>query len=132
MKGTTTGHYLNFIRETFDIMGKYPEMKGFYLIMDDAPVHSSNEVNQMIERRNKGYKCVYSPPYSPELNPIEQFRAIVKHKVKRKQLMESEMLAQRIVEACNNVPLSHLVNITQHSKNYFEKTCRTLIKRNFI
>ncbi len=31
------------------------------------------------------------------------------------------MLAQRITEACNNVPLSHLVNVAQYSKNHFEK-----------
>ncbi|KAI8061203.1 hypothetical protein BDF21DRAFT_479196 [Thamnidium elegans] len=27
----------------------------------------------IVERRNKDYKCVYLPPYSLELNPIEQF-----------------------------------------------------------
>lgn len=117
-KGTTTGHYLNFIRESLDIMDRYPEMRGSYLIMDSAPIHSSSEVNHMVENRIKDYKCVYLPPYSPELNPIEQFWAIVKHKVKRNQLMESETLAQRITEACNDVPLSHLVNLTQHSKNH--------------
>lgn len=101
-------------------MDRYPEMKGFYLIMDNAPIHSSYEVNQMVENRKKNYKCVYLPPYSPELNPIEQFWSIVKHKVKRNQLMESETLAQRITEACNQVPISHLFNITQHSKNHLE------------
>ncbi|KAI8085472.1 hypothetical protein BDF21DRAFT_322193, partial [Thamnidium elegans] len=40
-KGTTTGHYLNSIRETLNIMDIYPEMKGFYLIMNNAPIHSS-------------------------------------------------------------------------------------------
>lgn len=66
----------------------------------------------MVKNRNKDYKCVYLPPYSPELNPIEQFCAIVKYNVKCNQLMESETLTQRITEACNNAPLSHLVNIT--------------------
>lgn len=103
-------------------MDIYPEMKGFNLIMDNAPIHSSYEVNQMVENRKKNYKCVYLPPYSPELNPIEQFWSIVKHKVKRNQLMESETLAQRITEACNQVPTSHLFNITQHSKNHL-KNC---------
>ncbi|KAI7861542.1 hypothetical protein BDF14DRAFT_1700672, partial [Spinellus fusiger] len=55
-----------------------------------------------------------------EINPIEQFWAVVKHKVKRNQLMESRMLSQRITEAYNNIPLYHLVTITQHSKSHFE------------
>ncbi|KAI9340331.1 hypothetical protein BD770DRAFT_465376, partial [Pilaira anomala] len=50
------------------------------------------------------------------MNPIEQFWAIVKHN----KLMKFETLAQRITEACNQVPLSQLVNITEHSKNLFE------------
>lgn len=119
-KGTTTSHYLRFINGTLDVMDKYPEMRNFYLIMDNAPIHRSQEVTDLVEGRNKGYKCVYLPPYSPELNPIEQFWALVKHKVKRNQLMESETLSQRISEACDSVPLLHLVNIIQHSKNHFE------------
>ncbi|KAG2206692.1 hypothetical protein INT47_003634 [Mucor saturninus] len=65
------------------------EMKGFYLIMDYAPIHSSNEVKQIVEDRKKDYICVHLP----ELNLIEQFWAIIKQKVKRNQLMESETLA---------------------------------------
>lgn len=50
-KGTTTGYYLNFIIETLDIMDRYPQTKGFYLIMNNARIHSSSEVNQMLENR---------------------------------------------------------------------------------
>lgn len=40
--------------------------------------------------------------------------------MKGNQLMESEMLAQRITEDYNDVFLSHLVSITQYSKRHFE------------
>ncbi|KAG1052847.1 hypothetical protein G6F43_005032 [Rhizopus delemar] len=56
---------------TLDEMDKYPEMKGHYLVMDNAPIHNSAAVRKYIYSR--GYRCVYLPPYSPELNPIEQF-----------------------------------------------------------
>lgn len=29
-KGTTSGHYLNFINDTMDIMDEFPEMRGFF------------------------------------------------------------------------------------------------------
>lgn len=29
-KGTTSGHYLNFINDTMDIMHEFPEMRGFF------------------------------------------------------------------------------------------------------
>jgi hypothetical protein len=44
---TIAGHYLRFVSKMLDGMDK------------------------MIERR--GYRIIYLPPYSPELNPIEQF-----------------------------------------------------------
>lgn len=72
--GTNAGHYINFIEKTMDEMDKYPQFKGFYMIMDNSPIHGKNgELSQLIESR--GYKCVYVLPYSPELNPIEQFWA---------------------------------------------------------
>jgi hypothetical protein len=77
-KGNVTGHYLRFVSNTMNYMDEVPEMKGFYLFMDNAPIHTSDEIRPMIE--NRGYQCVYLPPYSPELNPIEQFWAIVKNK----------------------------------------------------
>ena len=35
---------------------------------------------------------MYLPPYSPELNPIEQFWSLVKGKMKRGQLLTEENL----------------------------------------
>ncbi|EIE82108.1 hypothetical protein RO3G_06813 [Rhizopus delemar RA 99-880] len=58
-------------------MDKYPEMKGHYLVMDNAPIHSSTDIGKYIHSR--GYRYVYLPPYSPELNPIEQFWSVVKN-----------------------------------------------------
>ncbi|KAL7310505.1 hypothetical protein PS15m_009995 [Mucor circinelloides] len=46
-----------------DIMDQHEQFKDFYLIMDNAPIHTAKDVE----------RCAYLPPYSPELNPIEQF-----------------------------------------------------------
>lgn len=51
------------------------------MIMDNFPIHGKNrELSQLIEGR--GYKCVYLPQYPPDINPIAQFWAIVKAKVR--------------------------------------------------
>ncbi|CEJ01264.1 hypothetical protein RMCBS344292_15298 [Rhizopus microsporus] len=77
---TVTGHYLSFLKAALDEIDKYPEMKGHYLVMHNAPIHSSADIGKYIHSR--GYRCVYLPPYSPELNPIEQFWSVVKSKSK--------------------------------------------------
>ena len=55
-------------------MDCFPELKD--IIMDNAPIHTADQIDEMIVAR--WYKSIYLPPYSPELNPIEQFWAIVK------------------------------------------------------
>ncbi|KAL7313071.1 hypothetical protein PS15m_012337 [Mucor circinelloides] len=67
-KGTVTVHYFTFLSDTMDEMDKHPDIfKDNYLIMDNAPIHTNDDMKLFIESR--GYRCVYLPPYSPELNP---------------------------------------------------------------
>jgi transposase len=64
---------------------------------------------------------MYLTPYSPELNPIEQFWAIVKGKMKCDRLMSEENLSSRIGDACNNVLISDLYSFCSHSKRQIIK-----------
>jgi transposase len=87
--------------------------------MDNAPIHTADAIDALITET--GHKCVYLPPYSPELNPIEQFWSIVENKVKHNQFQDKGDLATRIAEACNAVPRKHLKAFIQHPVNVFEK-----------
>ncbi|CEP10862.1 hypothetical protein [Parasitella parasitica] len=75
-KGTVTGHYMLILQYTMDLMDQYPEMKGFYIVMDNALIYTADDIDEMISKR--GYKSIYLPPYSPELNPIENFCSTMK------------------------------------------------------
>jgi transposase len=50
---------------------------GDIVIMDNLGSHKSVEVRRMI--RTVGARLWYLPPYSPDLNPIEQAFAKIKH-----------------------------------------------------
>ena len=50
---------------------------GDIVIMDNLGAHKSAEVRQLI--RAAGARLWYLPPYSPDLNPIEQAFAKIKH-----------------------------------------------------
>lgn len=41
--------YVNFMIDILDETDKYPEMKGFWLIMDNAPIHAAKKVGEIIE-----------------------------------------------------------------------------------
>ncbi|KAG1473352.1 hypothetical protein G6F56_000999 [Rhizopus delemar] len=107
-----------------DIMDGFPEMKGYCISMDTAPIHVPKVIDSVILR--KGYTPIYLPPYSPELNPIEQFWAVGKRKVKRNKLSGLESLTSRITEASEAIPVQHIRGFVQHSVNQFNN-CRNKV-----
>lgn len=95
-KGTTAGHFVQFISDTLDIMHGFPNMKGFHNVMDNAPIHPRDVVDPIVSQR--GYIPVYLPPCSPDLNPIEMLWEVLKDRVKREKLTDAETLSSRISE----------------------------------
>ncbi|KAG0747073.1 hypothetical protein G6F57_001098 [Rhizopus arrhizus] len=85
-----TGHYFNFISSVLDVMDRHEQFRGHYLVTNNAPIYTHEDIQKHIESRS--YGCVYLPPYSPELNPIEQFWSVCKSKLKREQLLDEETL----------------------------------------
>lgn len=51
------------------------------LVMDNASFHHSERIKQMCD--DAGIVLIYLPPYSPDLNPIEEFFAELKAFIKR-------------------------------------------------
>ena len=63
--------------------------KGDIVVMDNLSSHKSKAVRKAI--RTKGAHLLFLPPYSPDLNPIEQVFAKLKHLMRK--------AAERTVEA---------------------------------
>ena len=55
---------------------------GQFVVMDNASFHKSRKTRELIE--TVGYKAIFLPPYSPDLNPIEKFWANMKRWVRTK------------------------------------------------
>lgn len=80
-KGSTDASFFeDFIEELLHHCGKWPEPKSV-IIMDNASFHHSDKLEDMCSRA--GVKLVYLPPYSPDLNPIEEFFAELKAFIRR-------------------------------------------------
>ncbi len=73
----STDHELfeDFIEQLLHHCGRWPEPRSV-LIIDKASFHHSERIDQMC--LDAGVKLVYLPPYSPDLNPIEEFFAELK------------------------------------------------------
>ncbi|KAG2226178.1 hypothetical protein INT45_003323 [Circinella minor] len=124
VKKGTTAHFVKFMNEVLAVLDAEEAFKGSYIVLDNTSIHKSKPMIRKIE--SKGYRVMYLPPYSPELNPIEQIWAIVKGKMKRDRLMNEENLSSRITDACNDILISDLNDFCNHSKrqivNCYNKT----------
>lgn len=91
-KGSTDASvFEDFIEQLLQHCGKWPELKSV-LVMDNASFHHSDRIKQMCSEA--GVKLVYLPPYSPDLNPIEEYFAELKAFIRRNWQSYEENPAQ--------------------------------------
>ncbi|KAF4209653.1 hypothetical protein CNMCM5878_005039 [Aspergillus fumigatiaffinis] len=77
---TDASVFEDFIEELLHHCGRWPEPKSV-LVMDNASFHHSERLEQMCAEA--GVKLVYLPPYSPDLNPIEELFSELKAFIRR-------------------------------------------------
>ena len=68
---------------------------GQVVVMDNATFHKGGRIEQLIE--DAGCQLLYLPPYSPDLNKIEQCWSWLKSRI-RKQLEQFDCLRDAIEE----------------------------------
>jgi transposase len=79
-----------------------PQLRGGdVVVMDNLSSHKVAGVREMIER--SGAKLMYLPPYSPDLNPIENIWSKIKQKLRSIGARTFESLLDAISEAFKSV-----------------------------
>lgn len=112
-EGTKSAHFRTFVSKLMDQLDER-DMKGFNLVLDNASIHN---VATLVEER--GYQCIHLPPYSPFLNPIEEFWAKIKAGCRRQRLREVETITQRIYDSASLVTHQDLNGWIEHSISFF-------------
>ena len=74
---------------------------GQVVVMDNLSAHKGGRVGEIVEGR--GCELVYLPPYSPDLNPIEQAFAKVKGLLRRAEARTRETLIEAMGPALSAV-----------------------------
>ena len=86
-----------------------PTLKpGDVVVMDNLGSHKAKAVRQAI--RSVGAKLFFLPPYSPDLNPIEQFFAKLKHRLRQAQQRNLDTISNAIAHVLETIEPSECRN----------------------
>ena len=85
---------------------------GDIVVMDNLASHKGHAVRQAI--RQAGAKLLFLPKYSPDLNPIEQFFAKLKHHLRAAQQHTKEALSDAVADILNTVTPQECSNYLRH------------------
>jgi transposase len=77
---TDAAVFEDFIDQLLRHCGRWPEPKSV-LVIDNASFYRSDRIEEMCTEA--GVKLVYLPPFSPDLNPIEEFFSELKAFIRR-------------------------------------------------
>jgi len=89
---------------------------GKTLIMDNLPVHHAKIVSLFLKEHNVSH--LFLPPYSPELNPIEEAFSKIKHCVRKQKPRTSEALYQAIKSGISMVTQDDAIGYINHSYEF--------------
>ena len=85
---------------------------GEVVVMDDLSAHKVDKVKELIEER--GCELVYLPPYSPDLNPIEEAFSKVKGLLRRAEASTRETLIEAMGTALSAISAQDASGFLRH------------------
>lgn len=119
----TSESFINVLRS--QILQHFQQHPNNILIMDNARIHKTESVLQFLRENNILYK--YLVPYSPELNPIEEFFSMFKSRFSNTRLTSPQL---SVVECINKTFedsdgfAAQCENFYAHMREWLEKARR--------
>jgi transposase len=86
--------------------------KGQVVVMDNLSSHKGERVKELIEQR--GCELMYLPPYSPDLNPIEEAFAKIKGLIRKAEARTREALLEAIATAISALSAQDMCEFFEH------------------
>jgi transposase len=101
-----------------------PELRpGRIVVMDNLSAHKTQEVRELVE--GAGCELLYLPPYSPDLNPIEEAFSKIKNLLRKAEARTREALVEAMGKRSHRSPTrtrgaSSVIAATAHRFNRYD------------
>jgi len=107
--------YIEILQNNY--ISKYD--KNDYLICDNDPKHTSVKVKTFLSKHK--VKILDFPPYSPDINGIENVWALTKHNLAKKEYSTMEEFKECISNAFSEIKLEDIQNIVKSINNRLKR-----------
>ncbi|KAI2665826.1 Insertion element IS630 uncharacterized 39 kDa protein [Labeo rohita] len=112
-------HILTFLDALHNIVVQNrPDQPRFVVIWDNVSFHRAALVQAWFTNHNQ-FEVVYLPPYSPFLNPIEEFFSAWRWRVYDRQPHARMPLLQAMEQVCGDIQVTAIHGWFRHARGYF-------------
>lgn len=87
-----------------------------YLVLVNAVIHKGKNTRLLLE--NNGLELVFLPPYSPDLNAIEEFWSECRSRIKKFVLSKNKALTSTVKESVGKIPIESYDDFCKHAGDY--------------
>lgn len=120
-----TAHLITFLDTLHNILTPAEQMDGpeqprYVVIWDNVSVHRAALVHNWFIHHPR-FSVLNLPPYSPFLNPIEEFFSAWRWKVYERKPHERIPLLQAMEEACGDIAAEAYQGWIRHARRYFPR-----------
>ncbi|XP_038568547.1 uncharacterized protein LOC119898449 isoform X1 [Micropterus salmoides] len=91
----------------------------YVIIWDNVRFHRTNQIREWFTTNSNHFLNVCLPPYSPFLNPIEEFFSSWRWKVYDRQPYTRENLLRAMELVCVDIPVENFQGSIRHSRAFF-------------
>ena len=110
VEGATSGA----VFESYVEQALVPSLRrGQVVVMDNLSAHKGERIRELLERQ--GCELLYLPPYSPDMNPIEEAFSKVKGLLRKAQARTRETLIEAMGKALDAVSSRDARGCFEHS-----------------
>ncbi|XP_049912445.1 coiled-coil-helix-coiled-coil-helix domain-containing protein 7 isoform X3 [Epinephelus moara] len=114
-------HIITFLDALHDaVVQDRPEQPRFVVVWDNVSFHRAALVQNWFTNHDQ-FEVVYLPPYSPFLNPIEEFFSAWRWHVYDRQPHARMPLLQAMEQACGDIEVRSIQGWIRHTRGYFPR-----------
>jgi transposase len=113
--------YFQFLTIIFEKL-RSKNVNNATIVADNVPFHKMESVRELV--RNNGHNYVFLPPYSPQLNPIEEVFSKWKHLVKARNSRNVIELLETISSCSELISTEDINGCISHMREFLVKSAR--------